>query len=163
MCFCIFEFDIFLNSMNKKKIYGLFLGFGMFLAVGLRAQNTSVTNDVLSLKETEFDFGSIPQGKPVIHIFEVINRGQDSLKITNVQASCGCTTPKWETGKVFAAGEKTNITVGFNAASRGKFQKEITVTYNNNQTKKIIIKGDVWETPSTSAPENNEIKSLKNL
>ena len=40
------------------------------------------TGDVLTLKEIEFDFGKIPQGKPVTHIFEVVNKnGKDSLKI----------------------------------------------------------------------------------
>src|SRR4051794_11678419 len=48
---------------------------------------------LLVLKETEFNFGKIPQGKPVTHIFFVDNKSKDSLKIVNVQASCGCTTP----------------------------------------------------------------------
>jgi len=33
---------------------------------------TPADDNLLSLKETEFDFGKIPQGKPVTHIFEVI-------------------------------------------------------------------------------------------
>src|SRR4051812_5251331 len=43
---------------------------------------------LLTLKETEFNFGKIPQGKPVTHIFYVDNKSTDSLKILNVQASC---------------------------------------------------------------------------
>src|SRR5437870_1320843 len=77
--------------------------------------------DVLGLKEQVYDFGKIPQGKPVTHIFEVENIGKDSLKIANVQASCGCTTPDWERSKVQAPGEKTKITVGYNAAAEGAF------------------------------------------
>ena len=49
-------------------------------------------NEVLMLKEAEFDFGKIPQGKPVTHIFEVSNVGSTPLKILNVQASCGTIT-----------------------------------------------------------------------
>jgi Protein of unknown function (DUF1573) len=108
-----------------------------------------------------YDFGKIPQGKPVIHIFEVVNNGKDSLKINNVQASCGCTTPEWDREKVQAPGEKTNITVGYNAASEGGFTKFITITYNGTQTKQISIKGDVWKTPLASAPENKELGILK--
>ena len=37
--------------------------------------------EALGLKETEYDFGKIPQGKPVTHVFEVKNNGKDSLKI----------------------------------------------------------------------------------
>jgi len=117
--------------------------------------------DVLGMNEVEFDFGKIPQGKPVTHIFEVVNNGKDSLKISNVQASCGCTTPEWERDQVQAPGKKTKITVGYNAASEGQFTKSITITYNGDQTKLITIKGEVWKTPLNSAPENKELKSLK--
>ncbi len=122
---------------------------------------TVVREEVLLLKETEFDFGKIPQGKPVTHIFEITNNGKDSLHIVNVQASCGCTTPEWNREKVPAAGEKTNITVGYNAASEGPFTKQITITYNGTQTKQITIKGEVWKTPVTSAPENKALGNLK--
>ena len=119
------------------------------------------TEEALLLKEAEFDFGKIPQGKPVTHIFEIINKGTDSLHIANVQASCGCTTPEWDRGKVQAPGEKTKITVGYNAAGEGPFNKSITITYNGTQSKQITIKGEVWKTPVTSAPENKELGSLK--
>lgn len=120
-----------------------------------------VTEDALVLKEVEFDFGKIPQGKPVTHVFEVLNNSKDSLRIANVQASCGCTTPEWDREKVQAPGEKTKITVGYNAASEGGFTKQITITYNGTLTKQITIKGEVWKTPVTSAPENKELGNLK--
>lgn len=121
----------------------------------------STPNDPLMLMEDSYDFGKIPQGKPVTHIFEVINNGTDSLKISSVQASCGCTTPEWEQNKAQAPGEKTAITVGYNAAAEGPFSKFITVTYNGSLTKQITIKGDVWKTPVSSAPENADLKNLK--
>jgi hypothetical protein len=117
--------------------------------------------EVLQFKENEFDFGKIPQGKPVTHKFEVTNAGTDSLKITNVQASCGCTTPDWEREKVQAPGEKTTITVGFNAASEGPFNKVITISYNGSLSKQITIRGEVWKTPVSSAPENKTLNQLK--
>ena len=129
----------------------------------LAKSSTAITQDGIILSETEFNFGKIPQGKPVTHIFEITNKGKDSLHIVNVQASCGCTTPEWEREKVHASGEKTNINVGFNAASEGPFSKLITITYNGTQTKQITIKGEVWKTPVTSAPENTAIKNLKDL
>ena len=55
-----------------------------------------VDENLLVLKETEHDFGKIPQGKPVTYVFDVANKGKSDLKISNVQASCGCTTPSWE-------------------------------------------------------------------
>jgi len=117
---------------------------------------------LLVLKETEFNFGKIPQGKPVNHIFFVDNKGKDSLKIVNVQASCGCTTPNWEKDKAIAPGGSTQITVGYNAAAEGAFTKFITITYNGTQSKQITISGEVWKTPATSAPENKSLNDLKN-
>lgn len=118
--------------------------------------------DVLVLKELEFDFGKIPQGKPVTHIFEVFNNGKDSLKISNVQASCGCTTPEWERDKIQAPGQNTFITVGYNAAAEGPFSKIVTIAYNGTQNKQFTIKGEVWKMPISSAPENKDLKNLDN-
>lgn len=118
-------------------------------------------DNTLGMKEIEYDFGKIPQGKPVVHNFDIVNNGTDSLKIENVQASCGCTTPEWEREKIHAPGEKTAITVGFNAASEGVFSKVITITYNNAKTKQITIKGEVWKTPVSSAPDNKELNTLQ--
>ena len=117
--------------------------------------------DELAIKEMEFNFGKIPQGKPVTHVFEVVNNGTDSLKIINIQASCGCTTPDWDRNKVQAPNEKTAITVGYNAASEGSFNKSITITYNGTKTKQILIKGEVWVVPLSSAPENKDLTNLK--
>ena len=115
----------------------------------------------ISLKETEFDFGKIPQGKPVTHVFEFKNIGTTPFALTNVQASCGCTTPEWKKDTI-PPGATSIITVGYNAQNEGPFAKPVTITYNGNQTKQIIIKGEVWKTPVTSAPENSAVNSLKN-
>jgi hypothetical protein len=132
------------------------------VAVKTDALSIEVADNLLTLKETEFNFGKIPQGKPVTHIFEVTNKSNIPLKISNIHASCGCTTPEWEKDKVIAPGEKTNITVGYNAAAEGSFTKFITVSYNDTQTKQITIKGEVWKTPGSSAPENKGLNDLKN-
>jgi len=118
-------------------------------------------SESISLKETEFDFGKIPQGKPVTHIFEFTNTGATSVSLDNVQASCGCTTPDWNKD-VVAPGASSKIIVGYNAQNEGPFAKPVTITYNGNQVKQIIIKGEVWKTPVTSAPENSSVNSLKN-
>ena len=120
----------------------------------------AVPVESLSMKESEFDFGKIPQGKPVTHIFYFTNTGTTPFALDNVQASCGCTTPVWNKD-VIAPGETAKITVGYNSANEGPFAKPVTITYNGNTTKQIIIKGEVWKTPVTSAPENTSVNSLK--
>ena len=127
----------------------------------VESTSKSTAEEVIALKETEFDFGKIPQGKPVTHVFMFTNTGKTPLALENVQASCGCTTPEWSKDPV-APGKTSQITVGYNAATEGAFTKSITITYNGNQTSQINIKGEVWKTPATSAPENSALGTLKN-
>jgi len=154
-----------------KKVI-LFFGLGLISIAGYSQQQVTPAVDgnnakteqpsaIISIKEEEFDFGKIPQGKPVHHAFEVTNTGIIPLKISNVVASCGCTTPEWEKDEVIAPGASTQINVGYNAAAEGVFNKNITITYNDNQTKQIKIKGEVWKSPATSAPENKGLSDLK--
>ena len=121
-----------------------------------------VTQTGFVLKETFFDFGKIPQGKPVFHVFEVKNVGKSALQITDVQASCGCTTPVWQREFV-QPGESTSIRVGYNAADAGFFEKTITVFYGQGETMLVTIKGDVWRTPDQPAPSNKSVALLKKV
>ena len=125
-----------------------------------KVEQAAVPEESLLLKENEFDFGKIPQGKPVTHIFEFTNTGNIPFALDNVQASCGCTTPEWNKDEIIQPGKTAIIKVGYNAAAPGPFNKTITVTYNGNQTKQLFIKGEVWNIPAESAPANTAIKSL---
>jgi len=148
----------------KKIIFAAF-AFFLFNAGQAQAINTAQkadqqAADVLLIKEDGHDFGLIPQGKPVYYYFEIANKGATPLKLENVQASCGCTTPEWSKDPV-PAGATSKITVGYNAANDGPFTKFITITYNGNQTKQIKIKGTVWKAPAGSAPANSSVQFLK--
>lgn len=124
-------------------------------------QNTNAPKQsVLQLKETEHDFSKIPQGKPVYYDFEVVNTGKQPLKLDDVHASCGCTTPEWSPEPI-APGATAKIKVGYNAAAEGYFEKFITITYNTNQTEQLKIKGTVWKAPQGSAPANASVEFLK--
>jgi hypothetical protein len=118
--------------------------------------------DVLLLKETSHDFGKIPQSRPVTYVFDIVNTGTTPLILENVQASCGCTTPVWSKDAI-APGATSNITVGYNAYAEGAFEKTITIQYNQSQTKMLVIKGNVYKAPPSSAPENSSVKLLKQI
>jgi len=140
----------------KKTIALLTLLTAFFFA---SAQTT--TADVLQIKEMEHNFGKIPQGKPVYYNFQIINTGNQPLKLVDVHASCGCTTPEWNRDPI-AAGATADIKVGYNAAAEGDFTKTITITYNTDQIKVLTIKGTVWKTPENAAPLNASVQFLKN-
>lgn len=118
--------------------------------------------ETIQLKESSFDFGRIPQGKPVTHVFKVTNTGSAPLVLEDVQASCGCTTPEWSKEPI-APGATAEIKVGYNAAAEGSFEKSINIIYQQGQMKMITIKGAVWKTPDQPAPKNQSIALLKNV
>ena len=116
--------------------------------------------DALRFKEISFDFGKIQQSRPVTHNFEVLNTSKETIKIENVQASCGCTTPEW-TREPILPGASAFIKVGYNAAAEGPFTKTISVQYNGSQSTTLTISGSVYKGPATSAPVNASLSLLK--
>ncbi|HVS98779.1 MAG TPA: DUF1573 domain-containing protein [Puia sp.] len=118
--------------------------------------------DVLQLKENLHNFGKIPQGRPATYTFEIVNNGPVPLRLDNVQASCGCTTPVWSRDPI-AAGATASILVGYNAYSEGPFTKTVTIVYNTSQTKTLTITGEVYKAPASSAPENASVQLLKQI
>ena len=102
--------------------------------------------DFLFTEET-WDFGKIPQNKPVTHDFTFKNTGKEPIVISNCQASCGCTVPKWPKEPILP-GKSDVIQVTYNAAHAGGFNKSITITSNAKSASKIIyIKGEVEAAP----------------
>lgn len=141
------------------------LAVTMALHFGAQAQagqRTGTPNGTLTVKESSFDFGKIPQGRPVSHEFEIINTGADSLRIDNVLATCGCTTPVWEKSAI-APKAHSKIQVGFNAAADGPFEKSIDVVYNGDQVRSFVIKGNVYRSATTSVPLNSSVQLLKQI
>jgi hypothetical protein len=141
-----------------KKLAAVIFFIGTASMAG--AQTDSLKTDALLLKESEHDFGMIPQGKPVFYFFGIVNTGTTPLKLDNVQASCGCTTPEWNR-EAIPSGSADKIKVGYNAANEGVFDKYITITYEGNLTKQLHIKGTVWKAPAGSAPANASVQILK--
>jgi len=93
-------------------------------------------------KET-YDFGKIPQGKPVTYEFKFTNVGTEPLIISKVESSCGCTVPKYTTTPV-KPGESGSINVTFNAAQVAPFSKSVTIRSNaKTPLKSLYIKGEV--------------------
>jgi hypothetical protein len=111
--------------------------------------------------ETEVhDFGAVKEGTQAEHTFKFTNIGKEPLVITNVSASCGCTTPKW-TKEPVKPGESGNVTAIYNSKGRpGAFNKAITITSNAKTPSKVLfIKGTVNAEPNSqesAMPVNKE-------
>ena len=63
--------------------------------------------------EDFYDFGSIPLDAIIAHDFPIKNEGTDTLIITAVKPTCGCTTAPMETDHI-APGEVENLHVQLN-------------------------------------------------
>jgi hypothetical protein len=125
---------------NIKILSALFLGI-MFSSFSFA--QVSVANMVFT--ETSFDYGKIKEdGGSVSHKFVFTNTGAEPILITQVKASCGCTTPDWSKEPV-APGAQGFVSAVYNPQGRpGSFNKNITVSSNaQNSPITLYITGDV--------------------
>lgn len=112
-------------------------------------------NETIKFTETSHDFGNINEEKgPVEKIFKFKNLGKDTIRLTNVQASCGCTTPKWDKEAIMPGKEGTVIAKYDPMNRPGAFNKSITVTSTGNPSTTVLyIKGNVIPKPKTVADD----------
>jgi hypothetical protein len=113
----------------------LFLLFILGVAAQAFSQGTPATEKkdgaVITFDKKTHDFGDIIQGDKVEHTFYFTNTGNEPLIITNVQVTCGCTTPKGWPRDPIPAGGKGELTVSFNSAGKsGKQNKPVTIVSN---------------------------------
>ena len=99
---------------------------------------------VIEYEETVYDFGTVQEGDIVDHVFKFKNAGTAPVILTQVSASCGCTTPDY-TKTPILPGESGEIKVSFNSAGQaGVQQKIVTVTSNaENNVTTVQLKGTV--------------------
>src|SRR5688500_17244752 len=105
-------------------------------------------------KEDTYNFGDIPEGPQVTHEFKFTNTGKEPLILSNVRASCGCTTPSWPKEPILP-GKEGAILVTYNTQGRPRnFSKTVTSTSNADEPNRVIdIKGDVIKAdPEKSVP-----------
>ena len=109
---------------------------------GSSATNAQPTSNLplttIDFFEESHNFGEIKEGEKVKHTFRFKNTGSNPLKVENVKASCGCTTPRWTKEEV-APGAEGMIEVEFNSQGRaGVARKTVTVTTNTDPRNKIL-------------------------
>lgn len=116
----------------------LLAGFGYAQPSSIPTEN----NPQIVFDKMIHDFGEIPQGTPVTTTFTFKNKGKVPVTISNVQASCGCTTPSY-TKEPIAPKQKGEVTATYNAATVGEFNKTVTVFTNTGTPITLTLKGKV--------------------
>lgn len=108
---------------------------------------------VMAFEETEFDFGTVPDGEKVSHTYKFKNTGAEPLILSNAKGSCGCTVPSWPREPI-PPGGTGEITVEFNSQNKaGKRNQKVTITANTNPPQTFIyLKGEVLGKEGEAAP-----------
>ena len=127
----------------------LLLLIGFFLVMESQAQSGLVFDKV------DHDFGEIKEEAGYAeYTFDFVNLGESPIQITNVKASCGCTTPGWTKEEVMP-GDSGFVKARYNARNRpGRFRKSLRITASDpasNQT--LYIMGVVKPKPRTPEEE----------
>ena len=87
--------------------------------------------------ETLHEFGDIWDHEKVTHEFQFTNVGSETLVITDVRSTCGCTVPELAK-KEYQPGEQGKVTVIFNPENRANNQrKTINVTTDSRATPRV--------------------------
>jgi hypothetical protein len=148
--------NILLFSNYMKKISILFSL--CLLSVAVFAQT-----GIMTFEKMSHDFGTVKEELgSVTYDFKFTNTGQSPLIISNVKASCGCTTPDWTKDPVLP-GKTGFIRAVYSTANRpGVFNKSLTITANTEPaTTSLFINGTV--TPKPKSPEEEYPKITGNI
>lgn len=137
-----------------KRILHLIMMLALVLSVS-SAMAQAKPKSIIKFDKQTHDYGSFKEAAGVqTTSFKFKNEGTVPLILTNVRASCGCTTPKW-TREPVAPGATGEIQVSFNPKNRpGSFTKTVTVTSNATvQTTILRITGKVEQREKTLAEQ----------
>jgi hypothetical protein len=101
-----------------------------FIAILFSLLAGSMIRADLHVPQPEVDAGEVRAGAPLGHRFTFVNRGPQTIEITEVQSSCGCLTPKLEQRRL-QPGEEGALLMEVNTLSQavGRHAWQVKLTY----------------------------------
>lgn len=120
-----------------SKISFFFLGLIAIFAIMFSVANNSklaasINGPSIVFEDTKHDFGKVPSGPQVEYIFKFTNKGNQTLHIEKVQASCGCTGTAIGEKMDYLKGESGEIKITFNTQGREGKQEKTVMVYSND-------------------------------
>ena len=114
------------------------------ILIALVTFKLSAQTGAMDFQSTSHDFGDVKESGKVGHDFKFTNTGKSPVIISDVKASCGCTTPTWPKEPIMP-GQTAVIKAEFDTENRpGIFNKTITITANTEpSTTTLTINGNV--------------------
>ncbi len=146
--------------MTSRKVLQTILSIGFLLGLPLMSaragDDTTGAKQVtgqgkIEVAEYTYDFGYLPQGATVSHIYRVKNVGKGMLNIVKITPSCGCTTIPLKSA-FLQPGEEADLRVDFETRKfTGGINKRIKILSTDPQQGlvELFIRGRVGETPKS--------------
>ncbi len=114
----------------KKHTLSIFLSIGAILFI-VSSCVGQVKGISIHFPSEKYDWGTVSEGKPVNHTFTFTNNGTETLLISEVHPTCGCTVTG-DYDKEVLPGKSGKIPIQFN-----------TNGYDGKVTKTIVVKTNV--------------------
>ena len=120
--------------MRKRTLAATLVVLVLASLMGLGAPAISVDDDT-------YEFGSAMEGSFVRHVFVITNTGNETLEISRVHSTCGCTTSALPT-KSLAPGQSVDLEVVFDTAGYGgrDVVKSLSIESNDPRTPQLWIR-----------------------
>ncbi len=138
--------------------------FCLILSVFCSAQTAEIpptdsllvhTKAVIAYDSAFYDFGTVKQGVMVKRTFRFTNTGADSLRISNVKVTCGCTVPEWPKEPI-PPGGKGEIKLEFNTANKeGRQLRILRVVANTEPEETLLQLGGEIKSVKKKTPKKN--------
>ena len=113
---------------------------GQLFIITFLLLGNSYSQPKLSLGKPEVDLGIIYSGMKKHGKIELMNIGNDTLRIYSVQPSCGCTTIK-QPKNILLPFESDVAELEFNSSGyHGKVEKHVNITTNDPLSQNVSIK-----------------------
>ncbi len=129
-----------MKNIKKSNIVSSFALGVLFLSC-----NNLQTGPHIKFGKNEIDFGKMKQNVHKTRVIKFTNTGDDTLRITQIQTTCGCTAAI-VSSEIIPPGKRGNIKVTFGSSMYlGKITRSVKIHSNDpsNQIVTLTVKADV--------------------
>ena len=128
------------NPVHNTRIKDMYLSE---IAIGVEKATPLSQKTTVQIEQTEFDLGTMKQGEATVVRTEILNTGDAPFKIHNLEASCECTTVKYNQG-VVSPNKALALEISQIAEDVGEFFRVVYIYGNTEQSPlTIMLEGEV--------------------
>ena len=128
------------NPVHNTRIKDMYLSE---IAIGVEKATPLSQKTTVQIEQTEFDLGTMKQGEATVVRTEILNTGDAPFKIHNLEASCECTTVKYNQG-VVSPNKALALEITQIAEDVGEFFRVVYIYGNTEQSPlTIMLEGKV--------------------